>query len=208
MNKIYNKALSEDLIFQINLTLDQIGEIEDYEVLVPPQSINLLEKFKSEIIYQCPWIEWNSTTYIVIRTVTDKGTRAAQCYHFDNYKTTAVLVLKSIEGDENGDLLVRNNLRREHGIGLYMLTKIFWTNPIAWFFLRIPVVRNKFFERIALKSRDVIVFNGETTYHGNLPINSQGVRRSILIHNNPLYYNSLITRLFHKLNTIYLHKNK
>jgi len=208
LNKIYRKAITEELILKINREIDSMGEIEDYEVLAPPESLNILENFKNEIIKECPWIKWDSKTYIVIRTVTEKGARAAQCYHFDNYKTTSVIVLKSVEGSENGDLLIRNNLRQEHGIALYMLTKIFWTNPISWYFLRIPFIREIFFERISLSSGDAIVFNGETTYHGNLPVNSKGVRRSILIHNDALYYNSLITRLFHRLNIIYLHKNK
>jgi len=50
-----------------------------------------------------------------------------------------------------------------------------------------------------------MIFDGSTTFHGNLPVSS-GMRRSILIHSDRLFENSFITKLFHTLNKIYLHK--
>lgn len=206
MYHVYGKSLSPETVAEINNAVDPASDGEGFEILIPPHSTRVLEKFKSTILAQRPEIQWDDATYVVIRTVTEKGARAAQCYHFDNFRKTAVVVLKSTEGGNNGDLLVRNELRGDpKSIIPYMITKIFWTNPITWFILRNTFIRDTFFTRVPLTAGDILTFDGGTTYHGNLPVTS-GSRRSILIHNDPLFKDSFITKLFHKLNKLYLYK--
>lgn len=138
--------------------------------------------------------------------MTKKGNKASQCWHFDNQRKTILIVLRSGTGEENGDIMVRQDLRRHTDSSLmYALTKLFWTNPLSWFILRRKLIRDKFFTRISLQAGDVMVFDGSTTFHGNLPVSS-GMRRSILIHSDNLFENAFITKLFHALNKIYLHK--
>ena len=115
-------------------------------------------------------------------------------------------IARSTTGEENGDLLIRTEVRKPtSSIVLYMFTKLLWTNPLTWMVLRIPFIRNRFFTRISLHAGDLMQFDGETTYHGNLAVSS-GMRRSILIHHDPLFADSAITKLFHKINKLYLYK--
>lgn len=206
MQKIFKQVLSSSSIEAMNRAIDNASDGDDFEILIPPVSTDILKEFKNDLLSQCPDIEWNDDSYVVIRTVTDKDTRAPQCWHFDNLRRTALIVLKSSVGPYNGDLLIRPNLRKDSkSLLVYIITKILWTNPITWMILRVPSVRNAFFTRVPLSAGDVMVFNGDTTYHGNLPVSS-GTRRSILVHNDPLFKDSWITKLFHKLNKMYLYK--
>ena len=206
MHNIFRKKVDLEIINKINRAVDEASTIDSFEILIPPQSVRILTPFKDQLRSQCPEVNWNDKTYVVIRTVTEKGNQASQGWHFDNLKETALIVLKSAEGEENGDLLIRPDLRKSYdSIFMYTLTKVFWTNPIVWFILRIKKIRNRFFTRITLKPGDVMIFNGSTTYHGNLPVSS-GMRRTILLHNDQLFADSWVTKLFHKLNKLYLYK--
>lgn len=206
MYRIFKQIIDADIISGINRAVDSASDGDNFEILIPPKSKDVLKDFKNALLSQCEDIHWDDKTYVVIRTVTDKGNRAAQCWHFDNLRKTTLVVLRSTEGADNGDLLVRSDLRGEpKSLLWYVITKIFWTNPIAWMILRMPFIRDRFFTRVPLMAGDVMNFDGSTTYHGNLPITS-GVRRSILIHNDPLFEDSVITKLFHKLNKLYLYK--
>lgn len=208
MHKIYRNVIDPKIISSINSSLDNKLS-EGFEILIPPESEQIIQPFRLNLIVQCPDIHFNDKTYTVIRTATNNGNRASQAWHFDNFSETVLIVLKTAGNNaENGDILIRNNLRKTpNSVLWYSLTKIFWTNPISWFILRIKWIRDRFFTRVPLAVGDVMIFDGSTTFHGNLPIAS-GVRRSILIHNYPLFENSAITRLFHKLNKIYLYKTK
>ena len=207
MHKIFNQIIDPQTISQINEAVDKASDGDSIEILIPPKSTEVLAKFKNNLLLKCNNIHWDNNSYVVIRTVTNKGAKAAGCWHFDNFRDTTLIVLRATQGVDNGDLLVRNNLRGSPKLLLwYMITKIFWTNPITWFFLRIKFIRDKFFTRVPLKAGDVMMFDGATTYHGNLQTTS-GMRRSILIHNDPLFKDAAITKLFHKLNKLYLYKN-
>lgn len=206
MHHIYKQAIGAEVARALNQAVDAASEGGSFEILIPPQSTNVLEEFKEPLLRACPEIDWRDDSYVVIRSVTDKGNRAAQCWHFDNLRKTALIVLASTDGAENGDILMRSNLRASpKSLFWYAATKLFWTNPLTWLILRIPAVRNRFFTRVPLIAGDVMVFDGSTAYHGNLPI-SQGMRRSILVHNDQLFPNSIITRIFHQLNKLYLYK--
>ena len=153
----------------------------------------------------CPEIKWDKETYAVIRSVSKSGNQASQCWHFDNLRETALIVLRSTE---SGDLMIRPRLRKPpKSLFMYAFTKILWTNPITWFFLRRESIRDKFFTKVILNEGDVMIFDGSTTYHGNLPVSS-GMRRSILLHRDQLFPDSWITKLFHKLNEMHLYKKE
>jgi len=207
MYRIAARAIDEPTLSAINAAVDAASDGESFEIIIPPVTTGVLAPFKDKIRAACPDIVWNDDAFVVIRTVTEKGNRASQCWHFDNFKTTSLVVLASTDAKDNGDLMIRPDLRKPpRNLLWYMITKVFWTNPIAWPLLRIPALRNRFFTRVPLKAGDVMVFDGGTTYHGNLPISS-GMRRSILIHNEPFFKDALFTKFFHQLNKIYLYKN-
>ena len=207
MHKIFREKIDKETIDGINRILDTAEPVKGFEILIPPQSEEVLSGFKNAILSQCSDIRWDDKTYAVIRTVTEKGNRASQAWHFDNQRETALVVLKSVDGENNGDILVRPDLRNSpKSIFMYVATKLFWTNPITWFIFRRKSLRDRFFTRIPLKAGDVMIFDGSTTYHGNLPIAS-GVRRSILLHSDNLFEGSWITKLFYRLNKLYFYKN-
>jgi len=206
MHQIFKNKIAPLIINQINEAIDQASAGDGFEILNPPRSEKILAPFKNTLLSICPQIRWDGTTYVVIRTVTERGNRASEAWHFDNLKETALVMLKSTEGDQNGDILVRPDLRKSpKSIFVYIITKLFWTNPITWFILRNKSIRDKFFTRLSLKAGDVMIFDGSTTYHGNLPISS-GTRRTILLHSDKLFPNSWITKLFHRLNEMYFYK--
>ncbi len=207
MHTIFKKAVRGETLRVINQKIDSVSDGKGFEIIPPPKSEEILKDFKKTLTSECGDITFEDGAYVVIRSVTDKGNRASQAWHFDNQKKTILVVLRSTSGEENGDILVRPNLRRDtNSLFMYTLTKLFWTNPISWFIFRRKLIRDKFFTRIPLEAGDVMIFDGSTTYHGNLPI-AAGMRRSILIHSDNLFEDSFITKLFHALNNIYLHKN-
>lgn len=206
MYKRYQNQIDPKLVDEINAAIDASYKTETFDILMPPESEDLLGPFKERLRKECDAIEFKEKTFMVLRMVSSKGNKASQAFHFDNYKKTTLVVLKSSEGENNGDLLVRDELRRfPTNIVSYMFTKLFWTNPISWFFLRLKPIRDRFFKRVELKGGDVFDFDGTTVFHGNLPVEN-GLRRTILIHNEPMFENSFITKLFHKLNKLYLYK--
>lgn len=207
MYKIFKQKIDKETIDGINMILDKTDLVGGFEIVIPPVSESVLSGFKNAILSQCPDIRWDEKTYAVIRTVTEKGNRASQAWHFDNQRETALIVLKSVEGKNNGDILIRPHLRSSpKSLFWYVLTKLFWTNPITWFILRIGFIRDRFFTRVSLSAGDVMIFDGSTIYHGNLPV-TLGMRRSILLHSDNLFENSWVTKLFYKLNKLYFYKN-
>lgn len=206
MSKIYKQIINPETVLALNTAIDAVSDGDNFEMLIPPKTTDILVDFKSTLQTQCPDIVWNEDSFVVTRTSNEGGNRASQCWHFDNFRKTTLIVLKSHNGASNGDILIRNNLRgAPANLTMTMLTKIFWTNPLTWLVLRIPAIRDKFFTRVPLVAGDVMIFDGSTTYHGNLPIAS-GVRRSILIHDDPVFKDALITKFFHKLCTILFYK--
>ena len=206
MYRVYKQTIDIETIKRLNQAIDEASADESFEILIPPKTTEILTGTKEKLLAQCREIVWPDDAYVVIRSVTEKGALAAQCWHFDNFRTTTLVVLRSTTGTDNGDLLVRSDLRGEpRSLFFYVLTKLFWTNPLTWLVLRIKFFRDKFFTRVPLEAGDVLVFDGGTTYHGNLPI-TLGMRRSILIHSDPLFADAAITKLFHTLNKLYLYK--
>ncbi|KND47928.1 MAG: hypothetical protein AB199_04190 [Parcubacteria bacterium C7867-004] len=206
MQSIFKQAIDAETIRSINEAVDAASDGESFEMLIPPKTTAFLAPFKTTLNQQCNAINWDADSFVVTRTTTEKGNRAAQCFHFDNFRKTTLIVLKSGDAALNGDILIRNGLRKSpKSLWPTMVTKIFWTNPVTWAFLRIPFIRDRFFTRVPLVAGDVMVFDGSTTYHGNLPL-SAGVRRSILIHEDPLFKDAFITKLFHRLCTMIFYK--
>jgi hypothetical protein len=208
MYRIYKGVLSPATVAAINAAVDTASDGDAFELLIPPVTTEVLKDAKREVLAECPNIVWRDDAFVVTRSVTMKGNRASQCWHFDNFKTTSLIVLKSTDGIDNGDLMIRPYLRAEpRSLFWYMVTKVFWTNPLVWLLLRIPALRDRFFIRISLSAGDVMVFDGGTTYHGNLPVSS-GMRRSILVHNEPYFKDALFTKFFHAMNKAYLYKKQ
>ncbi len=206
MEKVFKQTISPETIAALNNAVDAVSDGDSFEMLIPPKTTKILEDVKEVLHAQCADITWDEESFVVIRTAREGGNRAAQCWHFDNFTKTTLIVLKSHEGESNGDIMVRRNLRgAPTSLTMTMLTKIFWTNPLTWLVLRIPSVRDRFFTRIPLVAGDVMIFDGSTTYHGNLPIVS-GTRRSILIHDGPVFKDAFMTKLFHKLCTLIFYK--
>lgn len=206
MQQIFKQTLSPETIASLNASIDAISDGGNFEMLIPPKTTTALESFKKTLQEQCPSIEWNNESFIVVRTTTEKGNGAAQCWHFDNFTKTTLIVLKSHEGALNGDILVHPELRgAPTSLTITMLTKLFWTNPLTWLVLRIPKIRDSFFTRISLVSGDVMIFDGSTTYHGNLPV-ALGTRRSILIHEGPVFKDAFLTKAFHVVCSFFFYK--
>ncbi len=206
MAEIFKQAIDSETVRALNDAIDSVSDGDSFEMLIPPKTTNILEVYKDTLKQQCPKIVWNADSFVVTRTATERGNRAAQCWHFDNFRKTTLIVLKSNEGEKNGDILIRKNLRKAPtNIWSTMLTKVFWTNPVTWFVLRIPAIRDSFFTRVPLVAGDVMIFDGAVIYHGNLPIHA-GTRRSILIHDGPVFKDAWITKFFHYLCTVIFYK--
>lgn len=207
MYRMYKQAINAETIAAMNQSVENEADGNTFEMFIPPVSCNILDRFKDSLFTQCSKVKWDDSSFVAIRSVTNGGKEGAQGWHFDNFGETTLIVLKSFEGEHNGDILVRANLRkRPTSKFLTVISKLFWTNPITWIILRQPYLRNKFFTRLTLKAGDVLVFEGSTTYHGNLPVDV-GTRRTILIHEEPVFEDALFTKFFDAICKIFYYKS-
>lgn len=197
--KIYKNIISQSFIDQINSVIDEYDYSNSLYLFDSKSSMlhNLIRNQLGELELFKPIIR---DAHIVIRCVKKEDKKIANYPHFDNYIHTYVIPIFIPKKPPFGDLIYKENMRS--------FPKNIYTNIFSKFVFQNPLVKNsilnrfrKYFLSISIKPGDVGYFNGLTTLHYNNPVSAE--RRSILIHTENPFKNSLLNKLieyFGKLN--------
>jgi len=140
----------------------------------------------------------NDTSYVVTRRVLPQDFDLSYRFHFDNYESTILVPLKVPSSHLSGDIVIWENAREKPAnVIMHIITKMFFQNPVAYFFLKKLYVRKsklQKFNRVILNPGDFLHFNGFVNLHFNLPIDGED-RLSLLIHNEQPFEKSFIVKL-------------
>jgi hypothetical protein len=139
-------------------------------------------------------------SYVVIRCGKDGLNKAAYYPHFDNYSQTVMVPLKMPKTLPDGALLMWENARSFPSNSMVnAVSKVFFQNPITKAIL-LKYFRNKF-HKVEVVPGDIAIFNGMTNLHFN--IEAQQERRTILIHNQQPFKNSLFVKASERLSQLF-----
>jgi hypothetical protein len=142
----------------------------------------------------------NDDSYVVIRCVKDGLNKAAYYPHFDNYSETIMVPIKMPKTFPDGALLMWENTRSLPSNSIVnAIQKVFFQNPIIKTIL-LKYFREKF-QKVAVVPGDIAIFNGMTNLHFN--IEAQLERRTILIHNQQPFKNSLFVKASERLSQLF-----
>lgn len=142
--------------------------------------------------------------YKVLRVVDGKmSKKEAHRYHFDAHLFTVLIPIHIPDNlnYKNGDLVLSPNFRKlTKSIVINIFQKIIYQNFIFKKILHSKYFRDIFnFKQIKLKVGNLYLFNGFTSLHGNLEINSIDKRATLLLHCNDVFKDSKIIQLNRKL---------
>lgn len=139
-------------------------------------------------------------SYIVIRCVKDGLNKVAYYPHFDNYSETVMVPIKMPQKFPDGALFMWENTRSPPtNSTINALQKVFYQNPIVRMIL-LKFFRGKF-HKVTVVPGDIAIFNGMTNLHFN--IEAQQERRTILIHNQQPFKNSLFVKTSERLSQLF-----
>lgn len=142
----------------------------------------------------------NDDSYVVIRCVKDGLNKAAYYPHFDNYSETVMVPIKMPQTFPDGALLMWENTRSLPSNSMInAIQKVFFQNPIIKTIL-LKFFRGKF-HKVEVVPGDIAIFNGMTSLHFN--IEAQLERRTILIHNQQPFKNSLFVKASERLSQLF-----
>lgn len=144
-------------------------------------------------------------TYIVIRCVKNTDKHRQYESHFDNYKETFVIPLLIPQSQPKGELMAWFNARRNPKSFIeHFFTKAFFQNRFFRFFMKKYLLNR--FKLLQINPGDVASFDGFTTLHFNFPVSDE--RRSILIHNEKAYSNSILGKMIDELSRLNVKYNR
>lgn len=160
---------------------------------------NLFDNLSSELKIK----NHSKDIYKVLRVVDGKmSKKEAHRYHFDAHLFTALIPIHIPDNSnyKNGDLVLSPNFRElSKSIITNLLQKVIYQNFIFKKILNIKYFRDFFnFKQIKLKVGNLYLFNGYTSLHGNLEINSIDKRATLLLHCNDVFKDSKIIQLNRK----------
>ncbi len=137
--------------------------------------------------------------YKVLRVISgSKQKKESHKYHFDAHLLTMVvpIFIPNRDNSGNGDLIIYPNLRKiTNNIFKNILQKLFFQNSI----FRIILSKNFFkrlfnYQRLILKPGSIYIFYGFRTLHGNLEINENDVRATLLLHFYDVFQDSQLVK--------------
>ena len=211
-------VLSEnDLILLKNFVNDQIYKLpnknfrlyEDSFVnsIISDKKFNFkIEKLISDIVKNNFNKYYNDkpNIYKVLRVVSGKNQKKqANLYHFDAHLVTLLIpiLIPSNSNMKNGDLVLFPNLRRVHKrLILNILQKVFYQNVITRNLLKLNFVKKLLNHKVLkITPGKIYAFNGFSSLHGNLEIDPNSIRATLLIHAYDVFEDSNIVNMNRKI---------
>jgi hypothetical protein len=195
MPTINKCVLPLNFIDAINSEIDKIHY--DSSLWIFPGTNPTLDKFVKQALAETKIIPLCilNKAYIVIRCVKANSPTTTYAFHFDNYLNTWLCPLKIPSISNNGRLWLMKNARSiPKNIYSNLASKIFFQNPITRIFIKRYFLHK--FNSWDLMVGDCAHFNGFTSLHFNGPVDDE--RRSILVHFDKPFSNSVVTRIIEK----------
>jgi hypothetical protein len=140
----------------------------------------------------------NDEYHQVLRCLTgETGLKRSMQFHFDTYLVSALLPIEVPTGKQNGELILRRNVRPIRARYLSNLAdKVLLDNPLTQRILRNIAVRHADrFVRIQLKPGNLYFFWGYRSVHTNLPCDSDKIRATALFHFGDPHCDSALKKL-------------
>jgi len=195
--KRYENFVSPEFINEINTYLDTF-KYENSMWVFPGEDTTVRELIQKHLfvpgspIMECLGGFPPEKVYSVIRAVKFSDTKRAFEIHYDNYEDTLLIPLKLPKDEPRGDIYIyENSRRRPSNILWHVIVKVLVQNKFAIRFM-LKNLKDKF-TKVSVLPGDVIQFNGFRSLHYNEGVSSE--RRSLLIHFNKPFENSLIVKL-------------
>jgi hypothetical protein len=189
--KIYKNIISDDFLITVNKYIDERPYNESV-VFFDNEKSKIHNYIKKELSKNILFNKICEESYIVIRCVKDNDKKMRYYPHYDNYLDTYVIPLLIPEISPRGELHYLENARKiPKNIFISTITKFIVQN-----FLARLIIKNylgHLFLTLNVSPGDVVHFNGLTTLHYNKTVSSE--RRSILIHINNPFKNTLLNKL-------------
>ena len=176
------------------------GDFFDNNFCDKYSTFNKVQNLLDELIYLLKINKSNDKLYKVLRVVDGKKSKKeSHRYHFDAHLFTMLLpiFIPNNPSGKNGDLLISCNFRKiTNNIFLNIFQKFFYQSIFFKKLLHFNIIRELFkFKQIKLTPGNAFIFNGFTSLHGNLDIEGNDLRATILIHYNDLFANSKLIGL-------------
>jgi len=133
------------------------------------------------------FVEKEPGIYKVLRVVAGKKQKKqANLYHFDAHLITILIpiLIPQNKNLKNGDLVIFPNIRKvNQSLLLNIFQKLFFQNFIIRKLLSFTILRKILnYKILKLIPGKIYVFNGFTTLHGNMEIDEESQRATLLIH--------------------------
>lgn len=193
-------CIDPTFIHSMNREIDSIGYQDSMILFLTRDKLKNKRFFK--LLQSNPVINQylNDDSYVVIRCVKDGLNKAAYYPHFDNYSITVMVPIKMPQTFPDGALLMWENTRSLPSNSMInAIQKVFFQNPIIKTIL-LKFFRGKF-HKVEVVPGDIAIFNGMTNLHFN--IEAQLERRTILIHNQQPFKNSLFVKASERLSQLF-----
>lgn len=185
--RLYEKDL-EDSIINNKIFIKKITKLIDEFVNEE------FEKFKNK----------KSNIYKVLRIVSGENQKSqSHLYHFDAHLVTILIpiLIPDNVNKKNGDLVIFPNIRKTHNfLLLNIMQKIFFQNNLIRYFLQLNFIKKLFNHKIIkIKPGNIYLFNGFSSLHGNLEIDQNSTRATLLIHSHDIFKKSKLINLNRKI---------
>ncbi len=204
---------ANDLILLKKFVVDQIDKLPNknfrlYEnsfinSIISDEKFNFkIQKLISDIVkYNFnKYYDKKPKIYKVLRVVSGKKQKKqANLYHFDAHLITLLIpiLIPKNPNMKNGDLVIFPNIRRVHKmLFLNILQKIFYQNIITRNLLKLNFVKKLLNHRVLkITPGKIYAFNGFSSLHGNLEIDPNSIRATLLIHAYDVFEDSNIVSM-------------
>lgn len=185
--RLYEKDF-EDSIINDEIFLKKISKLID-------EFINEgFKKFKDK----------KSNVYKVLRVVAGENQKSqSHLYHFDAHLITILIpiLIPDNTNKKNGDLVIFPNIRKAHDfLLLNIIQKILFQNNLMRYFLQMNFIKKIFnYKIIKIQPGRIYIFNGFSSLHGNLEIDINSTRATLLIHSHDIFKKSKLINLNRKI---------
>jgi hypothetical protein len=135
--------------------------------------------------------------YRVLRYIKGKKSKEESFkFHFDAHKYTILIpiYIPKREGHDNGNLVILPNFRKFHkNLIKNIIQKIYFQSSYYRNYLKNNSKKNM--KKLILKEKNIYIFNGFRSLHGNLNIHKEDQRATILLHYHDVIKDSKLIRI-------------
>ena len=133
-------------------------------------------------------------------------------FHFDAHQYTIlvpILIPSSQDPNQNGNLIIVPNIRKKTSLLIInILQKIFFQNKVVKNILKYLSSKNLIRQKIlSFKEKDIYIFNGYRSLHGNQVVAKDQIRATLLLHFYDVFDDSLLIKLNRKFREIIENNN-